>query len=196
MGKLVVYGGTFNPIHNAHVAIIRYLAGRADIDRVLVIPTFVPPHKACPDLASGDIRLALCRAALRGIEKVEVSDLELRRREKSYTVDTLLALKAEKPDAELALCCGGDMIATLHQWHRYREILELAEILAVRRVGSAGFSEGVERIRAAGGRVEVLPLAVPELSSSALRADRALLKQQVPAKVWDLIETYHLYEVE
>lgn len=192
----MIYGGTFNPIHNAHVEIVRFLAVREDVKRVLVIPTFVPPHKDCPDLASGEIRLELCRAALEGIEKVEVSDIELKRREKSYTVDTLRALKDQNPQAELALCCGGDMIATLHLWYAYREILKLAEILAVRRIGSEDFSDGVARIRRDGGQVEILPLEVPALSSSALRADRALLKRTVPAKVWDLIERYHLYEVE
>ncbi len=195
MKKLVVFGGTFNPIHNGHLAIIRALAARDDVGTVLVIPTRVPPHKVEPGLPDGAVRLALCRLAVADLEKVEVSDIELRRPKKSYTFDTLTELHNAAPDRPLVLCCGGDMLTTLPTWYRYDGILRLAEIFAVQRVGvdPAAFCAGVARIRRDGGRVEEIPLSVPDISSTALRQDPSRMQSDVPPAVAAYLAAYRLY---
>ena len=87
--KTGVYGGTFNPIHNGHLHIVEEFRRGLGLDRVLLIPAHVPPHKTAPDLAPAGDRLEMCRLACEGTQ-FEVSDLEIRRGGPSYTAETLL----------------------------------------------------------------------------------------------------------
>ena len=103
-----VFGGTFNPIHNGHIKLARAYFSELNLDRMLVIPTRVPPHKVSNELADGEDRLRMCQLAFAGHPEFEVSDIELRRAETSYTVDTLEALHARWPEDELFLLTGSD----------------------------------------------------------------------------------------
>ena len=100
MNRIAIFGGTFNPIHNGHLHIAQQFQKQLRAQRVLFIPTFVPPHKRAPDLAPAEDRLEMCRLACEGT-LFEVSDLEIRRGGPSYTAETLLALKREYPDADV-----------------------------------------------------------------------------------------------
>ena len=107
--RIGIYGGTFNPIHTAHVHLVREFIKRLSLDRVILIPTGTPPHKATHQLASGADRIEMCRLAAADIAEcpVTVSDIEVLRTGKSYTADTMTELKAQYPDDELFLLMGG-----------------------------------------------------------------------------------------
>lgn len=131
--RIGVYGGTFNPIHLGHLHLLEEFARRLSLDQVLLIPTHVPPHKAAPDLASAEDRMEMCRLALKGKPRLELSDLEMRREGKSFTVETLEQLHAQRPRDGLYLLMGEDMFLTLGSWYRPKTIFALAAVCATPR---------------------------------------------------------------
>lgn len=135
--KIGIYGGTFNPPHLGHVTAARAVFELLKLDRLLVIPAGLPPHKDLPDHSPTPAqRLEMTRLAAEqmGLDgKVEVVDIELSRVGKSYTSDTLAQLKERYPDDELWLLMGTDMFLTLQAWHAPEEILSLAGIAAFGR---------------------------------------------------------------
>lgn len=131
--KLGIFGGTFNPIHSGHIELVRHFADLAELDKVLLIPTKIPPHKVSPDLLSGETRFEMCTLAVAGESKIEVSDIELRREGSSYTIDTLKALEKMYEGAELYLIMGADMLLCLDSWRDYRCIIERCVICAAAR---------------------------------------------------------------
>lgn len=135
--KIGIYGGTFNPPHLGHVTAARAVFELLKLDRLLVIPAGLPPHKDLPDHSPTPAqRLEMTRLAAEqmGLDgKAEVLDMELSRAGKSYTSDTLAELKERYPDDELWLLMGTDMFLTLQAWHAPEEILSLAGIAAFGR---------------------------------------------------------------
>lgn len=135
--KIGIYGGTFNPPHLGHVTAARAVFELLKLDRLLVIPAGLPPHKDLPDHSPTPAqRLEMTRLAAEqmGLDgKVEVVDIELSRVGKSYTSDTLAQLKERYPDDEQWLLMGTDMFLTLQAWHAPEEILSLAGIAAFGR---------------------------------------------------------------
>lgn len=135
--KIGIYGGTFNPPHLGHVTAARAVFELLKLDRLLVIPAGLPPHKDLPDhspTAAQRLEMTRLAAEQMGLDgKVEVLDLELSRAGKSYTSDTLAQLKERYPDDELWLLMGTDMFLTLQAWHAPEEILSLAGIAAFGR---------------------------------------------------------------
>ena len=135
--KIGIYGGTFNPPHLGHVTAARAVFDLLRLDRLLVIPAGLPPHKDLPDHSPTPAqRLEMTRLAVEqmGLDgKAEVLDMELSRAGKSYTSDTLAELKERYPDDELWLLIGTDMFLTLQAWHAPEEILSLAGIAAFGR---------------------------------------------------------------
>lgn len=132
--KIALYGGSFNPPHLGHVEAARSVVNRIKPDRLLIMPTYVSPHKImAEDTPTAEVRAELCRLAFAGIGEAEVSDLEMRREGKSYTADTLLELRDLYPDSELVLVMGTDMILSLETWSRPETIMALAEITVLLR---------------------------------------------------------------
>ena len=196
--KTVIFGGTFNPIHLGHIEIIKNVAADDSVEKVLVIPARTPPHKICDDLACDADRLEMCKIATHGIEKVTVSDMELLRTGKSYTVDTLRKIKADDPYCQLALVCGGDMIVSFDTWRSYEDILDLAEIIAVRRVGidDADFDAAVTKLLNMGGRVSVLKNRIIGISSTEVKqhlTDPEYMLTHIPKGVYNYIKDNGLY---
>lgn len=201
MEKVVIFGGTFNPIHLGHVEIINNLLKLDDFDRIIVIPTALPPHKISSDLACDADRFEMCKLATEGMEKVEVSDLELVRGGKSYTYDTLRYFKKSQPEIELSLVCGGDMIVTFKEWHRFEDILKMSEVIAVKRVGidNESFKEAVVDLVNLGGVVEILKGEICDISSTEIKKhlnDKEYLTRFLPEKVYEYIVNNNLYSGE
>lgn len=133
MGKTVLYGGTFNPIHSGHLNLCRFLLGQGSFDRILLTPAAAPPHKDAPELASGGDRLTMCRLAAADLPEVETEDWELARGGKSYTMDTVDYLRKRFPEDSLYLLIGSDMFLTFTQWKDWRRIGEHAILLVASR---------------------------------------------------------------
>ena len=138
--KIGIYGGTFNPPHLGHMAAAKAAAAALGLDKLLLIPAAIPPHKALPsDTPAPEHRLAMVEKWADGMGAgAEVSALELEREGKSYTSDTLRAIRQTYPDAELWLLMGTDMFLTLHLWHEPEVILSLAGICAFGRTEQDG----------------------------------------------------------
>ena len=139
MLRVGIYGGTFSPIHTGHVEAAKAFMSQMWLDVLFVIPTGVSPHKEMSEDVSNADRLRMCELAFEGVEGVIVSDMEMRREGKSYTVDTLRELT--DTDRRLFLLCGTDMILTLDQWRDPDEIFRLAYPTYIRREEDAYLDE-------------------------------------------------------
>jgi nicotinate-nucleotide adenylyltransferase len=128
-----ILGGMFNPPHLGHIELARVAATQLNLDRVFLTPVLVPPHKPAKWDPGAEQRLCMCRLAAQHDPLVDVCTLELERPGPSYTVDTLRAIHANQPDAELTLILGADMAITLGSWREPREILKLARLAVAER---------------------------------------------------------------
>ena len=134
MGAVGMYGGSFDPPHAGHIRDAAQAARALGLERLVLIPVAVAPHKAAhTDAASGADRLAMLERSVRGIPGLEVSDLELRRQGPSYTVDTLTQLHRDYPGQELVLLMGTDMFLSFESWYRAGDICRLARLAVMRR---------------------------------------------------------------
>ncbi|NLJ30233.1 MAG: nicotinate (nicotinamide) nucleotide adenylyltransferase [Clostridiales bacterium] len=197
MRKTGVYGGTFNPIHNGHIHLAKQFAQQLGLDRVLLIPAFVPPHKFAPDLAPAEHRLAMCRLASPGT-LLEVSDMEIRRKGASYTCETLRELKKRNPEDELYLLMGEDMFLTVQDWCHPEVLYSLSVLCAAPRSGdgTARILEQVNRLERAGAKTAVCNIQYLPVSSTMVRG--AVKKGEsiagmVPAAVAEYIRENQLY---
>lgn len=130
--RIGIFGGTFNPPHQGHKRLALKFMGRLSLDLMLIIPTYTPPHKDAHNLACGEDRLNMCKLCF-DEKGFEVSDVELIRKGKSYTVNTLEKIKSEHPDDELFFIMGSDMLLTFHQWREPEKILDSATVCAATR---------------------------------------------------------------
>lgn len=129
--KIGLFGGTFNPVHAGHVKLVENFKDKLNLDKVLVIPTAQPPHKEAKELVSAEDRINMCRIAFSHI--AEVSDIEISRGGKSYTVLTLEELKKIYPDDEFYFLVGSDMLLSFKRWYRWEDILSMCTLCATDR---------------------------------------------------------------
>ncbi|SFC37549.1 nicotinate-nucleotide adenylyltransferase [Polaromonas sp. OV174] len=133
--RIGVFGGAFDPPHNAHVELAKAALEQLKLDALYIIPTGQAWHKV-RELSAPEHRLAMTRLAFEALPGVVVDDRELQRAGPSFTVDTLQALQTENPQAQLYLFIGADQFAAFRQWHRWQEVLELAIICIADRAQS------------------------------------------------------------
>ena len=119
--RVGIYGGTFAPVHNAHVATAKLFMEQMRLDYLFVIPSAIPPHKEIDPLDDPRHRLKMCELAFAGMDGVIVSDMEIERGGKSYTIDTVQELSAE--GRRLLLLGGTDMVLSFDSWYKYLDIL-------------------------------------------------------------------------
>ena len=198
--RLALLGGSFDPVHNGHLALARAFGQKIGADQVLLMPAKQPPHKPGVRLAGEADRLAMCRLAVEGDALLGVSDLELQLPAPSYTVNTLRALRGMHPDTELFFLCGGDMLMHLSQWREYEQILHLCAVCAAAR-GEDNFERinaRAQEYRALGGKVLLVPMEPVEISSTAVR-NRLKAGESidglVPLAVAEYIYRHGLYRV-
>ncbi len=206
--RLLVYGGSFDPPHRAHVELPREAATAVAADGVLYVPARRPPHKADRPVASDDDRLAMLERAVGERSDVAISRVELDRTGPSYTATTLETLRRDLGDGvDLRLLLGEDMARRFYDWHRPDRILELADPVVVLRwttdpetlVASLPPSVGpAERER---WRRGIVRTRLIEISSTELRealaagdSDRPIVRENVPPAVLRYIRDRRLYE--
>jgi nicotinate-nucleotide adenylyltransferase len=132
---LGVFGGTFDPVHYGHLRAASDVREALDLGELRLVPARDPPHRGTPS-ASAAHRVAMLELALAEFPQLALDTREIDRIGKSYTVDTLRELRSEQPDRPLVLVVGVDTFAGLPQWHRWRELSELAHIAVVTRPGT------------------------------------------------------------
>jgi nicotinate-nucleotide adenylyltransferase len=134
--KIGLMGGTFNPVHLAHLRIAEEARDVCDLDRVLFIPAADPPHKPLAGDVPFEQRYEMVRRAIAGNPFFEISDIEGQRAGKSYSIDTIAAFRQMHPADELYFIIGSDSFRELGLWHRYPDILRTSNLIVVERPGS------------------------------------------------------------
>jgi nicotinate-nucleotide adenylyltransferase len=133
--QIGILGGTFDPAHNAHLAIARAALRELGLQQILWIPTGAPPYRPAP-VAAAEHRLAMLKLAVAGEPRYAIDERELRPGASGFTFDSVKALKAENPEAKFTLLMGTDQYAKRDTWHRWPDLQELCEIAVVARPGS------------------------------------------------------------
>jgi nicotinate-nucleotide adenylyltransferase len=207
--KLGVLGGTFNPIHLAHLRLCEELRETLGLSRVLLVPAGEPAIKRA-DVAPAAQRLEMVRRAAASNAALEVDDLELRRTGPSYTVDTLAALRAKHPGAELWFLVGADTLPELESWHEPARLFELANFAVATRPGyaarlrdllpsalAAPFREtATGLVHTSGNELRALRFTALEISGTEIRrrvGRGESIRYLVPDEVREYIAKHRLY---
>jgi nicotinate-nucleotide adenylyltransferase len=203
---ICLFGGTFDPIHNGHLHAAEAVLAALPVDQIRLVLSARPSHKDSTGATLTE-RWAMLELACAEHPALIADDREIHRARPSYTVETLEALRAECPDEALVWVIGSDAYALLDSWHRWREVLELANLVVLRRPG--GFPEMTEAMQAFTeehqvqrlddchkGAILILDDVMEEISAAEIRAAIAAgqdVGHLIPAPVALYIKQHHLY---
>jgi nicotinate-nucleotide adenylyltransferase len=186
--NVAIFGGTFDPVHKAHLAIARAARERFPLDRVLLIPAANPPHKQNRSPESWQYRFRMVEIACQAEEGLEPSDIEAGT-VKSYSIDTIERVrKSLRPADRLFFLIGADAFAEIGTWHRASDVVSAVDFIVVTRPGHVYATPE-------GARVHVLDTVHSEVSSSAIRDKLARCErpQELPRAVFEYIREHGLY---
>ena len=198
--KMGVFGGAFDPPHNAHVALAQTALKELELDVLHVIPTGQAWHKS-RTLSAPEHRLAMTRLAFGDMPRVVVDDREINRAGPTFTIDTLQALQAENPASQLYLMMGADQFAAFRQWHQWQEIMQIA-IICIASRARFDWSEGqFDTLKQPEKRL--LTLQMPEMAVSATQirqliggglSENEVMADLLPDAVASYIAQHQLYK--
>ena len=199
MLRVGIYGGAFAPIHIGHVEAAKAFIDQMWLDVLFVVPTGKSPHKEMDTTASDKDRIEMCRRAFEGVEGVIVSDVEIRRGDTSYSIETLRSFTDD--DRRLFMLCGTDMMLTLGEWHDADEIFRLCYPVYIRREEDRALDKKIietntEYFETYGKYVIKLDAPVIDISSSQLRKMMRRgedVSEYIPARVLEYIDEVGLY---
>lgn len=200
INRLGIFGGTFDPIHNGHLKALKVFIKELSLNKVLVIPTAVPPHKDFSQTTDGYKRLEMARLAVENIPEADVSDFEIKNGGKSYTIQTLKHLYLQYPENSLFLFAGSDMFLTLQNWYKSDEIMSIAEIAAFSRSGDDFEKLAAQKdyLVSKYGAVCHLIQFEPYVISSTMLRDMIKkgedVSEFIPQNVMSYINKYNLYK--
>jgi nicotinate-nucleotide adenylyltransferase len=192
-GALGVLGGTFDPVHLGHVAVARQVRDDLGLDRVLLVPSFRPPHRDQPSAGPED-RLEMVRRAVVGQPGLAADAVEVLRRGTSYAVDTLRELRRVAPERALVLLLGYDAARDFWSWQEAGAIGELARVAVFNRAG-AGPTDGLDDSGLPPRTIHVV-VDSPDISATGVRAALSRgedLSHMLPASVLEYIRERGLY---
>lgn len=198
--RLGLFGGSFDPIHRGHIEPVQAARKALGLERVIYLPTAVPPHKPGRILAPAHARYAMVEMALLEEEGLYASTFELTLERPAYTIETLEHFRGALPGVGLHLLIGGDSYADLDRWVRWREIVDAARLVVLTRPGwtleEASLSPDLADL-ARSGRVVFLDQPPVDVSSTRLREMFARAEQlptgTVPPSVVRYVQKYDLY---
>lgn len=197
MAALGLLGGSFNPPHLGHLALARAALTGLDLERVLLVPVGLPPHKDLVDDPGAETRFELCKAACEGEEMISPSRVEIDRDGPSFTIDTLEAILAAEPDTDITLILGADMALSLPSWRSPDRVVSIARIAWADRSGAN--ADDVDAIvRGLGGKRPAQRIAMEPVEVSSTMVRRAAARSEpldglVSPAVARLIEAGALY---
>ncbi|NLI65962.1 MAG: nicotinate-nucleotide adenylyltransferase [Tissierellia bacterium] len=197
--KIGIMGGTFNPIHHGHLILSEYIRIGADLDKIIFIPTGIPPHKDNQAVLDSQIRLEMVALAIRENPYFICSDMEVVRKKLSYTIDTVNELKEIYRDDDLYMIIGTDTLLSLHTWKDYERILSMINIIVADRLGldRKRVDKRIEELtRRYGASIISMDSPVIDISSTLIRErlKKGLsIKYLVPEVVEDYILKNNLY---
>ncbi len=193
--RLAMYGGTFNPIHLGHMNAARAVVSALALDKLLLMPAGLPPHKILPQgSATPAQRLEMCRLAASALEKVEVSSIELERTGPSYTVDTLTELRQRYPRAQIWLVVGTDMVLSFDRWREPERMAKLCRLAVVARdeQDRQAIAQKAAELRESLG-LEVDIIHCPALPMSSTQVRESLDPSLLHPLVLDYVQAHRLY---
>jgi nicotinate-nucleotide adenylyltransferase len=198
-GALGIFGGTFDPIHVAHLAVAEAARDVVGLDRVLFIPAGEPPHKPGRSITPAADRLAMVEAAIAGNDRFAVSRMEIDRAGPSYTVDTVRTLREQAPDRDLALILSAEAFLELDTWHDPVAVLGLAALIVAPRDGFPEATPAFLEDHFPGVRARARFLDAPWMRLSASELRRAAgagrsIRYLVPDAVAAYIGDHALYQ--
>ena len=188
MMRIGIMGGTFNPPHNGHLHAAQQAVKALQFDRLLLIPDNIPPHKTMPEHSATSMqRLEMTRCMAEEIPHAQVTDMELTRGGRSYTVDTLRRLKETYPDSILYFIMGTDMLLSFDRWREPENICRLAHLVVIARdeCDRRAIARKASWLKQTWqAQVEIVDCPALPVSSTEIRADRARCREMVPEKVF------------
>lgn len=195
--KLLLLGGTFDPPHNGHMSLLRSALAAVQPDRVVVMPTGIPPHKEGGH-TPGALRMEMCACFATLFPALTVSDLELRRAGKSYTIDTVQTLLQTHANTRVFLPMGSDMLLYFRKWRSWQELARLTTLVVLCRSAQdeAAVASYAQSLRDDGAQVLLAQGTLCEVSSTEIRAKAARgedISALVPPDVAQIIAAHRLY---
>lgn len=197
--KIGIMGGTFNPIHNAHLMMAQAAYEQYKLDEIWFMPSAKPPHKNQDEIAEKEHRKRMVQFAIDKIPHFKISNIEYKRAGKTYTYDTLVELKKEREDAHFYFIMGGDSLAQFEQWYHPEKIVKLCTILAASR-DEISYEQTKEYCKQLSERLDgdFRPLKIPAMSISSHEIRKRIKKGKsiigyCPEPVVRYIQMHRLY---
>ena len=170
MRKIGLMGGTFDPIHLAHIEIARRAKEQYNLDEVIFMTSGNPPHKKGQNVTDARVRLEMVKLAIDGIDGFTASDYEVNKAEYSYSVNTLKWLHTEYPDTEIYFLIGEDSLDYIDKWYRPEEILDLCTVLVYPRISMETLKRTlIEKQSILGGDIRIIDAPIYGVSSTQIR---------------------------
>ena len=196
--KIGILGGTFDPIHNAHVEIAENAYKQFGLDKVMIMPTPCPPHKDKTNITPVEDRVNMINLAIEKINGLEFCDFELHREEPVYSADTLTELKEKYPDDKFYFIIGSDSLESFASWYKPEVIVDKAQLLVVKRGekdSDLDFEKLVAELEDKFG-IMIPCIVMDEMyeSSTEIRTGEQSLEHSVPEKVYQYIMEHNLYQ--
>lgn len=197
--KIGIFGGSFNPVHNEHIKIVKSAVLELGLDKLFVVPTFIAPHKKGEVVVDADKRFDMLKLAFNNLEKVEVLDYEIKKQGVSYSYQTIEHIKNLYKDSEVMFLMGSDMLENFPSWKNPEYILEMATLVLIeRRDGKFNDSVLIQKIEEKYNK-KVLKLNVygEDLSSTKIRVYKQLgltINEFVPIEVENYIDKNDIYK--
>lgn len=196
-----IYGGTYAPVHNGHVAAAKAFIEQMKLDELLIIPAAIPPHKMIGSSDTPEHRLRMCELAFGGIDKIKVSDMEIKRGGRSYTVDTLRELT--RSGRKLFLLTGTDMMLTFDEWRQFEEIFKLCCPVYIRREKDTSLdakiieknNEYYKKFGVAFRKIVADPIVVSSTQIREIIKSGGDISDYVPSLVAEYIKENNIYAV-
>lgn len=200
MSKIGIMGGTFNPIHTAHLILAESSYDQLKLDKILFMPSKNPPHKLHSNILSEEYRIQMVRLAIAANPHFELSMVELKREGLTYTADTLAELKKQYPENEYYFILGADSLFQIEQWWEPERIFKLSHIIAAGRdlIPNKEIVEQIDYLsNKYNGNIHFLQTPNMDISSNFIRQNRRdgrSIRYYVPDAVENYIVENHLYE--
>lgn len=187
--KIGILGGTFNPIHIGHLILAEEAREKLGLDKVIFVPTFLPPHKDNSNIAPASDRLTMIKLAIEGNKYFIVSDLEIKRNGRSYTIDTINEFKEKFGSDDLYFIIGSDLLKYLEEWKDLNEIIKIVKFIAATRPGYP-----LEKIPS---YINTLPIRAVDISAFEIREcvkENKSFRYLLPERVYNYIKKRGLYK--
>ena len=187
--KIGILGGTFNPVHIGHLILAEEAREKLSLGKIIFVPANLPPHKDNGDIAAAESRLRMLKLSVKGNKYFGVSDTEIKRQGRSYTIDTIKEFKQKYPADELYFIIGSDLLTYLDEWKDLNEINKLVKFIAATRPGYP-----LEKIPAC---IQTLGIRAVDVSGFEVRRcikENKSFRYLVPEAVFKYINKKRLYK--